>query len=79
MLRHATKAMQHALPLNLSSFAIFLDLLYDRVYFFLFIKDYKSGFSMNKRASRFCFNIEDFSRVICQPKSNTTIERRKQT
>ena len=34
---------------------------------------------MNKRASRFCFNIEDFSRVICQPKSSTTIERRKQT
>ena len=24
---------------------------------------------MNKRASRFCFNIEDFRRVICQPKS----------
>ena len=48
MLRHATKAMQHALPLNLSSFAIFLDLLYDRVYFFCLLK-IKPGFSMNKR------------------------------
>ena len=48
MLRHATKAMQHALPLNLSSFAIFLDLLYDGVYFFCLLK-IKPGFSMNKR------------------------------
>ena len=50
MLRHATKAMQHVLPLNLSSFAIFLDLLYDRFYFFCLLK-IKPGFSMNKRAS----------------------------
>ena len=50
MLRHATKAMQYALPLNSSSFAIFLDLLYDRVYFLCLLK-IKPGFSMNKRAS----------------------------
>lgn len=81
MLRHATKAMQHALPLNLSSFAIFLDLLYDRVYFFCLLK-IKPGFSMNKRqseeifASCFCFNIEDFSRVICQPKQLLSVENK---